>query len=109
VSGSEEVNGGLGDADVALDADNDARKRASDLETVEGFLDIGGPLCCQQTLLPLCLGGVWGHVHHGEQRLVDMADSLDAAGCIQLQLGARLAESRLVLRGGEDGYLQDLA
>jgi hypothetical protein len=109
VSGSEEVNGGLGDADMALDADNDARKRAGDLETVEGFLDIGRPLCCQQTLLPLCLRGVWGHVHHGEQRLVDMADSLDTAGCIQPQLGARLAESRLVLRGGEDGYLQDLA
>jgi hypothetical protein len=56
----------------------------------------------------IVLGGVWG-LHHGEQRLVDMADSLDAAGCIQAQLGARLAESRLVLRGGEDGYLQDLA
>jgi hypothetical protein len=44
-------------------------------------------------------------IHHGEERLVDMARSPDASGRIQPQLGTGLAESRLVLGRGKDGYI----
>jgi hypothetical protein len=41
VSGLEEIDGGLCDADVAFDANDDARERAGDFEAVESGLDFG--------------------------------------------------------------------
>jgi hypothetical protein len=41
VLGSKEVDGSLCDANVALDADEDAREWAAGIQVVEGFLDFG--------------------------------------------------------------------
>jgi hypothetical protein len=49
------------------------------------------------------------HAHHREQRLILVADRLDAARLIQLQLLTCLAQSCLVLCGCEDGYVEELA
>lgn len=48
-------------------------------------------------------------MHHREQGLVQVTDGLDAIGVVQLQLRARLAQSRSVLRGCNDGNVQHLA
>jgi hypothetical protein len=47
--------------------------------------------------------------HHGEERLIQVAYGLDAAGPVQAELWTCLAQSRFVLRGGKDGNVQDLA
>lgn len=39
MSGPKEIDGGLCNADVALDSDDDARQRAGDVERVECFFD----------------------------------------------------------------------
>lgn len=41
VSGSEEVERGLGDADVAFDTDDDARERTGGVERIESLFDFG--------------------------------------------------------------------
>jgi hypothetical protein len=41
VLGSKEVDGSLCDANVALDANEDARERAAGIQIVEGFFDFG--------------------------------------------------------------------
>jgi hypothetical protein len=41
VSSSKEVDGGLGNTDVTLNADDDARERAGSFQIVKGFLDFG--------------------------------------------------------------------
>jgi hypothetical protein len=46
VSSSEEIDGGLCNADVALNANNDAREWAGDIKTVERFLDFGCSKMC---------------------------------------------------------------
>jgi hypothetical protein len=80
VLGPQEVDGRLCNANVALDANEDARERAVGLEVVEGFLDFGSSKSREQVGLVVRCCGV---IHHGEQRLVDMALRLDAAGRIQ--------------------------
>jgi hypothetical protein len=42
VPSPEKIDGGLCDANVALDADDDARERTGDFEAVERFLDFRG-------------------------------------------------------------------
>lgn len=49
------------------------------------------------------------YVQHGKEGLVSVDDRLDAAGGIEHQLGDCLAQSSFVLRGCEDGDVEDLA
>lgn len=46
VAGSDQINAGLGDTDVALDADDDAREGPCRIERVEGLLNFGGAAEC---------------------------------------------------------------
>lgn len=46
VAGAQEVDGGLRDADVAFNADDDAGEWPGGVEIVEGFLDFGGAARC---------------------------------------------------------------
>jgi hypothetical protein len=91
VAGGEQVERGLGDADVGLDADEHG---------VERLLGHAGG------------GGRRGHDlgrPHAEARLVGVDGRLDAVGRVQAQLRARLAQLGARLRRREDGDREDLA
>lgn len=53
-----------------------------------------------------CASGGRG-LHHGEQSLIEVAAGLDTARGIEAQLGTCLAQPGTVLRGREDGDVED--
>lgn len=54
-------------------------------------------------------GRVPRNIHHGEERLVKMADGLDTPRRIQAEFRTSLSQPSLVLSGREDGNVQNLA
>jgi hypothetical protein len=81
VSGSDEVDSGLCDADMALNAHKDAREWAGGFQGVESFLHLRCSGAREQVVLAISCG--IAVVHHREQRLVNMTDSLDTTRRIQ--------------------------
>jgi hypothetical protein len=102
--GPQQVNRGLRDTDVALDADNDAGEGPCRVEGVEGLLDLWGARPSAWS----CGSWVRLNSHHGKQSLVEVAAGLDAIGDVEAQLRACLAQTCAVLCGCEDGDVEDL-
>jgi hypothetical protein len=105
VAGLKKIDGGLGNADVTFYPNDDTRKRTVGVEGVKGFLYFRRTITIS---VSIDMRGVLS-VHHGEKRLVLMADGLDAIRLIQLQLWTCLTQASSVLCGGEYGDVQDLA